>query len=414
MKKFSLLFIFLLLGIQSVFADEASSISANFNGTAIQDNGNYIWFNCNFSNLKGAKSYPVIIYFDSSYISFTANSVDYKLTVPNAVITLDPSLTPSTASTYFNTLTNSWIINVPATGSGTDEIFLSGLSFLVPSGGLPGGIKSVTWTGYFGVNQPDTGAAINWKWGAAVYTHFSADYNQLGVLPLHTTDHAGTPENFANKDSCIGGATGGGSSNFTGSWSSTKNVPDIPLPVELSSFTSSVNGRNVSLNWETMTEKNSDKFVIEREAIGANWESIGSVKAAVLSNSPKQYSFTDYKLQSGKYHYRLKMIDNDGSFEYSKVIETEVVVPKNYELSQNFPNPFNPNTVISYSLPLASNVRLIVYNSLGQTVKVLENGYKNAGTYSVNFNVTSLPSGLYFYKLEAGQFTQVKKMILLK
>jgi hypothetical protein len=108
------------------------------------------------------------------------------------------------------------------------------------------------------------------------------------------------------------------------------------------------------------------------------------------------------------------MFDYDGSFKYSQVVETEVAVPKNYELSQNYPNPFNPNTIISYSLPLASNVKIIIYNSLGQTVKVLENGFKNAGNYSVNFNATELSSGTYFYKIEAGQFSQIKKMMLLK
>ena len=189
---------------------------------------------------------------------------------------------------------------------------------------------------------------------------------------------------------------------------------NYPLPVELGLLTAVANGRTVQLNWLTQTEKNSDKFNIERKTVGADWGLIGSVKAAVLSNSPKQYSFTDKNLQSGNYQYRLKMIDNDGTFEYSKVIETEVAIPKNYELSQNFPNPFNPNTVISYSLPLASNVRLIVYNSLGQTVKVLENGFKNAGSYSVSFNANELPTGTYFYKMEAGQFSQIKKMMLLK
>jgi uncharacterized protein (TIGR02145 family) len=203
--------------------------------------------------------------------------------------------------------------------------------------------------------------------------------------------------------------------NYKTNGSSVRCLWDNPVdPVELSSFTSNANGRNVNLIWETQTEKNSDKFNIERKTISTIWEAIASVKAAVLSNSPKQYSFTDKNLQSGKYQYRLKMIDNDGIFEYSKVIETEVSVPKEFELSQNYPNPFNPNTVISYSLPLASEVKLIVYNSLGQTVKVLENGFKNAGSYSVNLNASELSSGTYFYKIEAGQFSQVKKMILLK
>ena len=96
------------------------------------------------------------------------------------------------------------------------------------------------------------------------------------------------------------------------------------------------------------------------------------------------------------------------------VAKEENNLPQNYVLSQNFPNPFNPNTVISYSLPSASNVKLSVYNTIGQTVKVLENGYKNTGNYSVNFNASDLPSGIYFYKLEAGQFRQVKKMMIMK
>ena len=89
-------------------------------------------------------------------------------------------------------------------------------------------------------------------------------------------------------------------------------------------------------------------------------------------------------------------------------------LPTHFNISQNYPNPFNLGTVISYSLPTASDVKLIVYNTIGQTVKTLENGLKNAGNYSINFNAAGLPSGIYFYKLEAGQFSQIKKMILLK
>jgi hypothetical protein len=88
--------------------------------------------------------------------------------------------------------------------------------------------------------------------------------------------------------------------------------------------------------------------------------------------------------------------------------------PKNFNLEQNYPNPFNPGTVISYSLPNSSDIKLNVYNTLGQSVKTLVSGYKNAGKYSINFNASDLPSGIYFYKLEAGQFSQIKKMILIK
>jgi photosystem II stability/assembly factor-like uncharacterized protein len=94
--------------------------------------------------------------------------------------------------------------------------------------------------------------------------------------------------------------------------------------------------------------------------------------------------------------------------------EIKNLMPHDFILFQNYPNPFNPGTVISYSLPSAANVKLIVYNTLGQTVKILGNGYRSAGNYSFNFNASTLPSGIYFYKLEAGQFSQVKKMILIK
>jgi photosystem II stability/assembly factor-like uncharacterized protein len=95
-------------------------------------------------------------------------------------------------------------------------------------------------------------------------------------------------------------------------------------------------------------------------------------------------------------------------------VEENKYLPSQFSLSNNYPNPFNPSTVISYSIPSASNLKLTIYNTLGQTVRVLENGYKNAGNYSITFSASELPSGIYFYRLEAGQFSQIKKMILLK
>jgi len=187
------------------------------------------------------------------------------------------------------------------------------------------------------------------------------------------------------------------------------------LPVELNLFTAVTDGRMIRLNWETKTEKNSYKFNIERKTISTDWGLIGSIKAAVLSNSPKQYSYTDNKLQSGKYQYRLKMIDNDGTFKYSSVVEAEVAVPTEYELSQNFPNPFNPSTIIKYQVPQNSMISLKVYNSLGQEVATLVNGMVNAGSYEVQLNSSNLSSGVYCYVIKAGDnFVQTKKMILMK
>ena len=197
------------------------------------------------------------------------------------------------------------------------------------------------------------------------------------------------------------------------------------LPVELSSFISNIDGRNIQLNWETKTEKNSDKFEIERSNEGLNnWESVCSVKAADLSNSPKQYSFTDKNLQSGKYQYRLKMIDNDGTFEFSKAIEAVITLPKNFDLSQNYPNPFNPTTKINYSIPNDSKVTLDIFNISGGKVGQIVNQEQAAGYYTVDFGNSiihkNLSSGIYIYRISAFDkttgkgFTSIKKMILLK
>jgi hypothetical protein len=95
------------------------------------------------------------------------------------------------------------------------------------------------------------------------------------------------------------------------------------------------------------------------------------------------------------------------------------VVPENYSLVQNFPNPFNPTTEIAYDLPEAANVNLEVYNILGQNVKSLVNQYQDAGSYRVTWNGTNnegaqVASGVYFYRISAGDFKDIKKMVLMK
>ena len=88
--------------------------------------------------------------------------------------------------------------------------------------------------------------------------------------------------------------------------------------------------------------------------------------------------------------------------------------PDHFSLGQNYPNPFNPSTTIEYSIPKGSNVKLIIFNTLGEEIKILENGYKEAGNYKINFDASELSSGIYFYRIEAGDYGSVRKMILLK
>jgi hypothetical protein len=195
---------------------------------------------------------------------------------------------------------------------------------------------------------------------------------------------------------------------------------EAPLPVELTSFSASVIGSKVKLNWTTATEVNNYGFDIQRQAHTSTslsvtaWEKIGFVSGNGNSNSPKSYSFADNEVTYGKYLYRLKQIDNDGQFEYSKTVEVNLGSPKNYDLSQNYPNPFNPTTIISYILPEASNVKLTLYNLLGQEVKALVDEFMEAGAHAADFNAENLNSGVYIYKLQAGSFTQTRKMTLIK
>jgi hypothetical protein len=191
------------------------------------------------------------------------------------------------------------------------------------------------------------------------------------------------------------------------------------LPVELTSFSAATIGSDIKLSWKTATEINNYGFEIERCALSAErqaWGKIGFVNGNGNSNSPKSYSFVDDNVTAGKYSYRLKQIDNDGQFEYSKTVEVDLGAPKKFELSQNYPNPFNPSTVISYQLSAPSKVTLKVYDLLGREVAVLVNEVQQPGNYNSQFSIVNyqLSSGVYFYRLQTDNFSATKKMMLIK
>ncbi|HEY2954151.1 MAG TPA: hypothetical protein VGK89_02740 [Candidatus Eisenbacteria bacterium] len=206
----------------------------NFNGTAIPC-GRTIWFSA-VGKLKTPGLVPVTVYALNQHIQFTANSVNYDLNVPDGATTWDPLAT--TATTTF-TGANTWATVVPATASGNQ--FYAGLAFEVPCpDGLPGSIHPVAWTVSFFADKP--GVTVDWTWSAAVYTSFTNNYNALGVKasdsnqypPYTNSHHAGSPENYTSF--AVGGATGGGGSNFTGSLCSSHGVPDLPVPTRLSTW----------------------------------------------------------------------------------------------------------------------------------------------------------------------------------
>lgn len=192
------------------------------------------------------------------------------------------------------------------------------------------------------------------------------------------------------------------------------NYSQGALPVELSSFSASIYKNSVKLNWRTETEVNNYGFDVERKTNSSSWERISFVNGNGNSNSPKEYNYTDENVNGGKYFYRLKQIDNDGTYSYSKLVEADFNSKMEYSLTQNYPNPFNPTTAISITLPLSGNAKLTVYNLLGQEVRTLTNEFKEAGVYKYTFDAKNLNSGIYLYKLEANGYTQTRKMTLLK
>jgi hypothetical protein len=189
---------------------------------------------------------------------------------------------------------------------------------------------------------------------------------------------------------------------------------DTPIPVELTSFTAVGNNGVVELNWETATEINNLMFEIERRTEASEFRTIGYVDGAGTSTEPINYSYTDRTVENGSYIYRLKQIDLNGTYEYSDEVEVEVIGLLSFNLEQNYPNPFNPSTNISFSVPEAGNVILAVYNTVGEEVATLVNGFTEAGFYNITFDASSLPSGIYLYKLQSANSVQTKKMMLLK
>ena len=185
-------------------------------------------------------------------------------------------------------------------------------------------------------------------------------------------------------------------------------------PVELISFTAEIINNTVLLNWSTATEINNSGFEVERKTENSNWGKINFVPGYGTTAEPHQYIFTDKNISPGNYLYRLKQVDFDGTSEYSKVIEVKFNLLHKFDLSDNYPNPFNPSTSIQYAIGSRQFVQLKVYDVLGNEIITLVNEYKPAGTYEVEFDGIDLPSGFYFYTVRAGDFSKTKKMILMK
>jgi len=197
--------------------------------------------------------------------------------------------------------------------------------------------------------------------------------------------------------------------------------PSLIIPVELISFTASVRSNTVTLNWTTATELNNSCFEIQRSPCSQDsWTKLGFIEGNGTTTETHNYSYVDADIPAGQYMYRLKQIDFDGQYEYSDIVEVEII-PLEYALFQNYPNPFNPETVIRFNISSSTSefVSLIVYDLLGNDIKRLAYEERNQGSYRVVWDGTNesgvrVGSGVYLYGLETNSFRQYNKMVMLK
>ena len=197
------------------------------------------------------------------------------------------------------------------------------------------------------------------------------------------------------------------------------------LPVQLAGFTGTVIAQNrVRLNWTTASEVNNYGFEVQKRTDTlSNFQTRPNsfIPGHGTTIQPHSYSFIDNIPIAGRCSYRLKIIDLNGWIEYSEPINISTPSnvqsnssPQSFALEQNFPNPFNPSTTIRYSLAKESRVKLKVFTNLGREVVTLVDGVEPAGLYGIQFDTKSLSSGSYFYRLEAGGFSQTRRLLLLK
>jgi len=191
------------------------------------------------------------------------------------------------------------------------------------------------------------------------------------------------------------------------------------IPVELASFSAQLVDRDVILNWTTASELNNQGFDIELSLDNQTFTKVGFVPGFGTTTEMKSYSFMISDVAAGVQYYRLKQIDFDGTSTIYNSVEVTGPVPNTFVLNQNHPNPFNPSTTISFSLPVESNVTIKLFNMIGQEVAQIAKNNFQAGSHNVEFNAQDLSSGAYIYTLEAkgingANFVSTKKMLLLR
>jgi pectinesterase len=287
---------------------------------------------------------------------------------------------------------------------------------------------------YIQCNEPSTLATNGWNYMSTNPTLF-AEYNCNGAGAVNPrTDTTGYfrwpfsywPRQLTNTEaatytlSTMFAKNSSNSTNITYDWMPTNqpvdNITITLLPVELTSFAATASKSSATLAWQTATEKNNYGFNVERRTLGSGaWTTLGFVKGNGTTNNAHTYGYTDARIATGTYVYRIKQIDNDGSFTYSSEAQVAVGEASRIMTLANYPNPFNPTTTIEFTVPNDGKAMVKIYNILGQEVVTAFSGDVKAGQYNhATFDGKKLASGIYFYTIESNSQRMVKKMMMLK
>jgi hypothetical protein len=372
--------------------DNTGAVLTLTNGNLNTADGNILTLS-NQSSVSGGSSSSFV---DGPMQKMTNTTAAFTFPVGKGNTYLPIGITPATKdqSTFRAEYNNSPYVNTTSFSGGITRVSTIDYYQLSRTAGNANVFVTVYWNASSGVTAADMQSLKVAHWNGSLWENLGGK-NITGNASygnVTTTSAVGSFSPFAL------GSTG-----------------DSPLPVSLASLTSSTTGRNVNLKWTTISEINNSGFDVERKGFSGDYVKVGHMQGKGTVSTPSSYEFTDRNLASGKYSYRLKQIDNNGNFEYYSLNGDVVVgVPSKFDLSQNYPNPFNPSTKINFDMPKDGLVSLKIYDMLGREVSTLVSEFRTAGYYSVDFNASSLTSGVYFYRVSTGDFSAVKKMTVLK
>ena len=198
------------------------------------------------------------------------------------------------------------------------------------------------------------------------------------------------------------------------------NSQSVSLPVELVSFTANIQNDGVQIIWNVVDEVNVLGYEIQKSSDGNHFERIHFIPAKDINLDKKQYSYFDDNIGPGNSFYRLRMVDTDGSEEFSGTVKVQGLVPTDFVLANPYPNPFNNGTKIEFHLPKSGDINLSIFNTNGQFIKTLAQGYyASPGNYSAQWDGTNdfgsnVSTGIYLIVLKTEFSTQVRKAIFSK